>query len=211
MRTNTILTWLLYALLGALIIGAGYKACQMKRSQALLDKEQEDLEQRNNNNLTYPQADSSASAGSSYGSSADSMTSTAKPSATTSAARNGIEYEDPVPTTGSKTVATTTKRTEAPTTKVITTVTKPTGKTANGPVVNTGKYMVITGAFRSVENAREELETLIHMGYLNAEVKKFPDGWARVIAYRNNSRAAADTQLEKLRAKGYSSAYIKAK
>ena len=64
MRTNNLLTYVLYALLGLLILIAGYKACEMKKAQALQDKENAEFQQQMRD-MGYTEEDTTAAKGSS--------------------------------------------------------------------------------------------------------------------------------------------------
>ena len=96
MRTNNLLTYVLYALLGLLILIAGYKACEMKKAQALQDKENAEFQQQMRD-MGYTEEDTTASKGSSYvaetektGSTAATDKSAKKPAAN----KSGIEGDD---------------------------------------------------------------------------------------------------------------------
>lgn len=202
MKTNSLLTYVLYALLLGLILVAGYKACEIRQEQTKRQKENAELDQVMRN-LGY--ADDTTATGSSY-LGPDSATQTTPPATaapkqqTPSVSSTGIERDDPAPQTQPK------KDAAKPTTT--TTTTKSPGLSGKPPV-SSGRYYVITGSFDYMENARDAMETLVKAGYRNAEVKKFTPARAHVVALRTNDRAAADRAVEKLRSEGYSDAYVK--
>ncbi|MCC7505002.1 MAG: SPOR domain-containing protein [Saprospiraceae bacterium] len=216
MKSNSLVTYVIYTLLLALILVAGYKACQIRQEQALQAKEREELEQVMRD-LGYSANDTSS--GSSYlGANDTSATKTspapaAKPGSTTAPKVSASGIEDDAPTSAPQTA---TKQSPAATAPKTTTTTSAPGSTApsSGNLTSKapsygGRYMVITGAFKQMENARDEMETLVKAGYRNAEVKRFTSAWAHVIALRTNDRAAAERAVEKLKAEGYSGAYVK--
>ncbi|HNL39068.1 MAG TPA: SPOR domain-containing protein [Saprospiraceae bacterium] len=228
MKSNSLFTYVIYALLLGLILIAGYKACQIRQEQALQKKEREELEQVMRD-LGYTN-DTTAN-GSSYLGNADSNGTAPKSAPTTApgaktttstpkVSATGIEDDEPAATTA-KSPATTTKpaantarplaATPSSTTSGAKTSggsTQPSGLSGNVPSYG-GRYLVITGAFKQMENARDEMETLVKAGYRNAEVKKFTGAWAHVIALRTNDKAAAERAVQKLKSEGYPGAYLK--
>lgn len=198
MKTNSLLTYLLYALLAVLILGAGYKACQMQKEKQ--QKAQEQAEWDDTIRKLYPDSDSLGS-GSSYVS-ADSArqttgTKTASPSA------SGIEDEKPATKTPSTTTKTPSTAPATTTKPPATTTTKPKTSTAKGGSAvkgaGTGRYSVQAGAFSSKENARDRLEELIKMGYTNAEISA-SGKYHVVVVMRTNDKAKAiqvNDQLER--------------
>ncbi len=220
MKSNSLFTYVIYALLLGLILIAGYKACQIRQEQALQKKEREELEQVMRN-LGYTN-DSTAN-GSSYLGGADSSTITAKSAPVTTTATkstsstpkvsaNGIEEDEPAAKTAKPATNTAKPLASAPTTTSTSaktsTSTQPSTLSGNVPSYG-GRYLVITGAFKQMENARDEMETLVKAGYRNAEVKKFTGAWAHVIALRTNDKAAAERAVQKLKSEGYPGAYLK--
>jgi cell division septation protein DedD len=226
MRTNTIFTYALYVALAILVTVAGYKACQMKSKQSAKAQEEAELNQRLQE-LGYVKPDNKTEESSAYlgdrGAEAGSV-----PSGTP----EGIEYTDPAPGTPQPAVtdkpavrqqnsdlkpAVPTVQKPAPvSTKPATVVTEdpmpqrpvsaPKPAAPTGP---TGKYLVVTGSFSVMDNARDEMETLIKMGYVNAEIRKFKPTFATVIALRTNDRKKADAEVAKLKSKGYAGAYVR--
>lgn len=222
MKTNNLLTYLLYALLALLIIAAGYKACQMQESKKRQAEEEAEL-QKTLRDMGYVR-DDTTSTGSTYTGDATSSTTSS----------NGIEKE---PSTTTSTPATTSK--SAPVTQSPTTTTKPitttkpttstttTGKTAtttaSKPVATTststaskgvaavkgpgaGRWAVRAGTFSQMEGARRRLEEVIRLGYPNAEISKTPDGKAAVVVFRSNDKNAAIRVVDKLEEKGVDAA-----
>ncbi|MCY7328841.1 MAG: hypothetical protein LH618_09850, partial [Saprospiraceae bacterium] len=162
MKTNSLLTYLLYALLVALIAILGYKACQMKKDKA--DKAREEAElQKTLRDMGY--ATDSTATGSSYSSAGDSSAyhTSPKPDA------NGL-VDAPTttkPTTTKPTTTNPTTTTKATTTQPTTTAPQLTEKGGSTPTALTtkgnaskvkgpgsGKYSVRAGTFASKENAR---------------------------------------------------------
>lgn len=206
MKTNSLLTYVLYALLLGLILVAGYKACEIRQEQTNRQKENAELDQVMRD-LGY-NGDTTASGSSYLG--ADSMAKTTPPPSSQKqqpkVSATGIENDGPAPQTQSKKV-------ESPTTAAKPTTTTSTTPKSPGlsgkPPVSSGRYYVVTGSFDYVENARDAMETLVKAGYRNAEVKKFTAARAHVVALRTNDRAAADRAVAKLRTEGYPDAYVK--
>ncbi|HHB79380.1 MAG TPA: SPOR domain-containing protein [Saprospiraceae bacterium] len=64
------------------------------------------------------------------------------------------------------------------------------------------KYMVLTGSFGSIENARKRLEQTISAGYRDAEIVQFDDSkYHTVCALRTNDLSSAETAVKKLKHK----------
>lgn len=206
MKTNSLLTYLLYAVLATLIIAAGYKACQMQKEKQEKAKAQEVWQETLRK--MYPESDTSAS-GSAYISSeqAGQTTTGTKPSVS----KDGIEDEVSTPktttpggaATTSKTPATTTtsKTTETTATKPKSTTTTKGGTTVAG--AGTGRWEVRAGTFSYMDGARERLEEVIKMGYTNAEIGKTNNGkYAVVIVMRTNDKARAIQVGDQLERRG---------
>ncbi len=215
MRTNSLLTYLLYALLIALIAVLGYKACQMKKDKA--DKIREEAElQKTLRDMGY--ASDSTTAGSSYaGATSDSSAYYTSPAPDA----NGIVD---APTTSSKSTtakpsSTTKTPASQPATQPVTPATQATEKritntstlTAKSGVSKVkgpgqGRYTVRAGTFDSKENARTRLEEVIKMGYQTAEVSASRSGKWAVVILRTNDRSKATRLAEQLQAKGVDAA-----
>ena len=93
MKSNNLLTILLYALLLGLIVVGGYKACEMRKEKAEMAKQDAEMK-KYWNDLGSPAQDTSSSSGSSYTNSSDS-TRTVAPVTSSTADANGIEPDNP--------------------------------------------------------------------------------------------------------------------
>lgn len=220
MKTNNLLTYLLYALLALLIIAAGYKACQMQESKKRQAEEEAEL-QKTLRDMGYVR-DDTTSAGSAYTGDATSTTTT-----------NGIEKEAPTTSTSASTTPNTTSATQTPATSKPTTTATTTGKsttttakpatTTSKPATTTttptaskgvaavkgpgaGRWAVRAGTFSQMEGARRRLEEVIRLGYPNAEISKTSDGKAAVVVFRSNDKNAAIRVVDKLEEKGVDAA-----
>lgn len=207
MKSNSLLTYVLYGLLGLFILAAGYYACQKQKEQKeQAAKEAAELEETLRD-MGYSSEDTTAASGSSY-TSKDTTTSTTttKPGTKTTVSKNGIE-EETAATTKSKTTTT------APTTsKPTTTIVKPsTGTTTKKGVAavkgpGTGRWAVRAGTFAYMDGARRRLEEVIKAGYPNAEISKTKEGKAAVIVFRSNDKNAAIKIADQLEEKGIDAA-----
>lgn len=215
MKSNSLLTYLLYALLGVLIITAGYKACQMQKEKQR--KAQEEAEWQETLKKLYPEGDSTAG-GSSYIERDSAAGHSTRPSVSPS------DIEDAAPSASTNTKATTPKTTT--TTKTTTATKTPPTSTAPGTTTTTtkttttktttpavqgvgsGRWEVRAGTFSSASNARERLEQVIRMGYTNAEVRT-ANGKSAVIVLRTNDRKRADQAVDQLTRRGVDAAVFK--
>lgn len=190
MKTNSLLTYLLYALLATLIIAAGFKACQMQKEKQL--KAQEEAEWEETHRKLHPQTDSIGD-GSTYVSrdSAEQTTGTKKPTP-----QGGIE-DEPTKTTTTSTTPTTTKPKTSTATKGSSTAVKGAGS---------GRWVVRAGTFSQMDNARDQLEKVIRMGYTNAEISKTSSGKAAVVVLRTNDKAKAINVADQLERRGLDAA-----
>jgi cell division septation protein DedD len=207
MKNNTF-TYLLYALLGLLILFGGYLAIEHKKEQTRkaeeMAKDQEQLTRSIGENAVI---DTTAGKGSAYVGD--------KPT-TPVADKNGIEQDGPAQPTAApapapgKAAPTATQPT--PTTAkpiapkpVAPTATAPTGTQAPkittggttspksiAPPAPSGRYHVVAGVFSQVANARSEMERMVKMGYRDAEVVKVKEGVWRVVVHRAKSRQEAE-------------------
>ncbi len=208
MKSNSLLTYVLYGLLGLFILAAGYYACQkQKEKKEMAAREAAELEETLQD-MGYASEDSIAATGSSY-TSKDSLTkptTATKPTTTTTkptVSKNGIENETAANTKG--------KTTTPSTTKPSTTLVKPSsGSTKKGISAvkgpGTGRWAVRAGTFTYMEGARRRLEEVIKAGYPNAEISKTKDGLAAVIVFRSNDKNAAINVADKLEVKGIDAA-----
>jgi len=202
MKSNSLLTYVLYGLLGLFILTAGYYACQkQKEKKELAAREAAELEETLRD-MGYASEDSLAAVGSSY-TNKDSVakSTTTKPAASTkpTVSKNGIESES------------STKTATPSTTKPATTLTKPTStatkkgvSAVKGP--GAGRWAVRAGTFSYMEGARRQLEAVIRAGYPNAEISKTKEGLAAVIVFRSNDKEAAIRVADKLEEKGIDAA-----
>lgn len=215
MKTNNLLTFILYGLLIGLITLAGWKACEMKKEKALQAREQAELSR----DLGYDSSDSIESVGSTYADgSSDNPTKTEIATPTTSS--NGIENDEPK-TSGSKPVTSSAPTASKPAAKppVVAKTddddapTKTSVKKSNAVRdldVDSKKYAVIAGSFTQIANARKMMEELVKKGFDQAEVGKFNRGkYGCAIADQTDSRKTAEAVLAKLKAKGFKDAFIK--
>ncbi len=217
MKTNSLLTYLLYALLVTLIAVLGYKACQMKKEKAEKAREEAEL-QKTLRDMGY--ATDTTATGSTYSGAGDSSAYYTSPAPDA----NGIVD---APSTTNKTTttkpATTKPATNQPAAiQPVTTRTTapqltekggatPTALTAKGNVSKvkgpgTGKYSVRAGTFDSKENARTRLEEVIKLRYATAEVSQLRNGKWGVIILRTNDRAKATRLANELVGKGIDAA-----
>lgn len=209
MKTNNLLTYLLYALLGLLIIAAGYKACQMQENKKRLAEEEAEL-QKTLRDMGYAQ-DDTTSLGSTYGGDTTTTTSTVsttgiekEPTTTKQTGTTKTTSTTPVTTTSTKTVTTTTPSTTTTTPKTSTTTTSKGSAAVRGP--GNGRWAVRAGTFSQMEGARRRLEEVIRLGYPNAEISKTSSGMAAVVVFRSNDRNAAIKVVDKLEEKGMDAA-----
>ncbi|HMX39246.1 MAG TPA: SPOR domain-containing protein [Saprospiraceae bacterium] len=225
MKSNGLLTFLFYALLGLLVIAGGYQACKMRKEKADLAKQDAEMK-KYWNDMGSPAAADTTSGSSTY---AGGETTT--PSTTTGADANGIEDTDAKPSAAAapksaapsasttapapsakpsaaapvqapKTAATPT--TTAPKLAPKTTSTTTAASKGNGTAgLGSGRYSVRVGSFGSIENARTQLEKVIRLGYPNATIGKTNGGkFSTVVVYKSNDRAAAVRVMDKLEAQG---------
>lgn len=211
MKSNSLLTYVLYGLLGLFILAAGYYACQkQKEKKELAAKEAAELEETLRD-MGYASEDTIAATGSSFAASKDSLPKTSTTGKTTAAtntkptvSKNGIEDE---PATPAKTTKTTTPSTSKPTASTV----KPTATTTKKGITavagpGSGRWAVRAGTFAYMDGARRRLEEVIKAGYPNAEISKTKEGKAAVIVFRSNDKNAAINVADKLEVKGIDAA-----
>ncbi|MCW5923202.1 MAG: hypothetical protein KIS77_12725 [Saprospiraceae bacterium] len=206
MKSNTLLTYLLYALLATLILSAGYKMCQMQKDKER--KAKEEAEWQETLKKLYPEGDTTAS-GSSYSDYDSTRQTTA-----TSPPPSSNSGTPPPASTGAATKPTTPQSTTSPsTTTPSTTTTIPKTTTKGGgtsvPGVGSGQWEVRAGTFQYMDGARERLEQVIRMGYTNAEIKKTSNGWAAVVVLRTNDKNRAIQTVDQLERRGVDAAVFK--
>jgi cell division septation protein DedD len=202
MKSNNLLTYVLYGLLGAFILTAGYYACQKQKAQKeLAAREAAELEETLRD-MGYASEDTSTS-GSTYVNKDSLNTSTTK---APTVSKTGIEDEPKAATPSTKKPTTTVVKpsTAATTSKPQPSATTKASSAVKGP--GTGRWAVRAGTFSLMEGARRRLEDVIQAGYTNAEISKTKDGKAAVIVFRSNDKAAAIQVVDKLEAKGIDAA-----
>lgn len=199
MKTNTMLTYLLYALLTGLIVVAGYKACQMKNEEARLAQEsKEEAFQKQLRDMGYLEEDTT---GSQYGGdeNTDQPVTTPATDDKSTVTTDGIEDEAPVSTT-------TTPKTRPVTSPPAETTAKGSDPKPADRVDNSvakPRYYISAGSFTKLASARRQMEKMIQMGYENAEIGYTNGGkFAVVVVKRTNSLSEANKILDKLEAKG---------
>ena len=216
MKTNNLLTYLLYALLGLLIIAAGYKACQMQQDKKEKAAEEAEL-QKTLRDMGYAN-DDTTSMGSTYagdsqstsGTTSDGIEKDPVTTSTNTTATTGAKPSTPATTTAKPaTPAVTTTKPAAttstdPKSTTVTTTTKGSSAAKKGP--GSGRWAVRAGTFSQMEGARRRLEEVIRLGYTNAEISKTSSGNAAVVVFRSNDKNAAIRVVDKLEEKGVDAA-----
>jgi cell division protein FtsN len=202
MNSGKNFTYLLYALLGGLVLAAGYavlesrkkiqrEADELARDQAILDSidRMGAIDTAKVPTSTYVDTKSTPTTGT-------GSTTTTKPD------QNGIVDEPaaaPKPTkpttttttTAPKPIAKPTVAAPATPTKQLVTKSPNTVKPTVAPV-SSGKYLVKVGVFSQKANADTEMERFIKMGYQDAEIVKYKgDKWC-VAAKRSKTKADAE-------------------
>lgn len=184
MKSNSLLTYLLYALLGTLILSAGYKMCQMQKEKQR--KAKEEAEWQETLKKLYPEGD------------------------TTGGGSSFVNRDSTVQTNGAKSGASSSGIEEAPATRPSAPAAAPsaaapkttTASSAKVQGVGSGKWEVRAGTFSLMEGARTRLEEVIRVGYTNAEIKKKSDGKATVIVMRTNDKNKASQAADQLMRRG---------
>lgn len=212
MKSNSLLTYVLYGLLGLFILTAGYYACQkQKEKKELAAREAAELEETLRD-MGYASEDTTAATGSSFtGKDSLSKSSTAaKPTATTTKTTTTTSTTSSKPEVKEKTTSAANTANAKPTiaktpgTSPSTTDAKKSTAKVSGP--GSGRWAVRAGTFAYTEGARTRLEEVIKAGYPNAEISKTKDGKAAVIVYRSNDKEAAVRVVEKLKTKNIDAA-----
>lgn len=184
MKSNSLLTYLLYALLATLILSAGYKMCQMQKEKQR--KAKEEAEWQETLKKLYPEGD------------------------TTGGGSTFVNRDSTVQTNGSKSGASSSGIESAPATRPSAPAAAPsaaapkttTASSAKVQGVGSGKWEVRAGTFSLMEGARTRLEEVIRVGYTNAEIKKKSDGKATVIVMRTNDKNKASQAADQLMRRG---------
>ncbi len=202
MKNNSLLTYILYGLLGLIIVIAGYYTCQRQKAEKL-KKEQDEAElQQTLNNMGYGNSDTSAVNGSAF-IGADTAKA-GSPNATKPVTNSNGIVSEPAGSTAKPSAAT---KTPPPTTNPTTTAptnTSTTKSSVAGP--GSGRWAVRAGTFAYMEGARRRLEQVIKLGYTKAEISKTKDGKAAVVVFRSNDKNAAIRVVDKLEAAGVDAA-----
>lgn len=188
MKSNSLLTYLLYALLATLILSAGYKMCQMQKEKQR--KAKEEAEWQETLKKLYPEGDTTGGGSTFVNRDSAAQTNGAK----TGVSPSGIE--DGATATSGSGKATPPSATTAAAPK---TTTKSSG---NVQGVGSGKWEVRAGTFQYMEGARTRLEEVIRVGYTNAEIRKKSDGRAMVIVLRTNDKNKATQTADQLVRRG---------
>lgn len=180
MRSNNFFTYLLYALLGVLVLAAGYLALDRSKERAQVAEElKKDYEQLNQTIKENGYVDTTGGTSSTYVGESDKTKTTVD--------KNGIET---APATKS---TTTTAKPAVENTKGTSKLVAKGGTTPKQTAPsNTGRYHLVVGAFGQIDNARTEMERFVKMGYRNAEVVKYKTDLWRVIAKRCKTRSEAE-------------------
>lgn len=194
MKSNSLLTYLLYALLATLILSAGYKACQMQKEKKL--KAKEEAEWQETLKKLYPEGDTTGG-GSAY----INRDSAAQANGSKTAPASGVEGSSA--NSGSGGGSTATKPSATTAAPAAGTSAKPASK-GSGAVqgVGSGKWEVRAGTFSQMEGARTRLEEVIRVGYTNAEIRKRSDGKAVVVVMRTNDKNKATQAADQLLRRG---------
>jgi cell division protein FtsN len=232
MKSNNVLTYLLYLLLAGLVVAAAFKACQIKKEKQVEKEKQEAELQQALRDMGYNSSDSTASVGSSYAaenSGAVAGNTTTPPKTGRQANPSGIE-DEPVTTANTTTAKTTSPSTTTaksgaalsakeksvvalPKVTPQVQATEPAAKSATKRTVaaapRKARYRVQAGSFSKMEGARRRLEEVIKLGYPNAEIAKINNGkFAVVIVFRTNSKEEAIRVADKLEQKGVDAAVM---
>lgn len=214
MKSNSLLTYILYGLLSLFILAAGYYACQrQKEKKEQAAREAAELEETLRT-MGYASEDTTASSGSSY-TSKDTLSKPAAnpkkviPGAKPSVSKTGIEDEPAAknaltPNTAKPSTTASTNTIAKPKTTTPATTTAKSATAVKGP--GAGRWAVRAGTFSYKDGARRRLEEVIKAGYPNAEISTTKDGKAAVIVFRSNDKNAAIKVVDKLEEKGIDAA-----
>lgn len=224
MKTSS-LTVVLYILLAAFVLLAGWKACEIKKQKALQAREATEqpaddlgyIEDDSTESSTYAEKPAAYDATYKDGSTEKpTQTTVPAPAATTATAAksSGIEGDDTAAgrTAEKPVTASTPTKKPAPAKPIAADEDGPktTTKTAkNDP--NKGRYWVVAGAYEKMDGARAEMEKLVKLGFTEAAALKAQKhgAYGYAVAKRASSQAEADKILGQLKAKGYKDAYVK--
>lgn len=216
-KTSSLLTWLFYALIALLILLIGYKAFQERKANQAAMAKTADMNEALRDDVGYVDADSEGSEfDAKTGDEAYPDDATEKPTINDGTAitdgpemkDTGIEAAD---ATANEPTSTSVQDEEGKSLDVDEMdYDEPTEESASDGTE--GAYMVITGTFRQMIHAEEELKKLVKKGYGDAEIGKFNRGaFACTIAYRTNDLGEARAVASRLRRAGYVEAFVKKK
>jgi cell division septation protein DedD len=208
MKSNNVLTYVLFGLLGLFILAAGYYACEkQKREKALKAQEEAEL-QETLREMGYAEDDTTAASGSTFSagdsSAAKTTTPAAKPGATTKTTVSKDGVEDETKSAKTTTTAAPQKLNSATKSSTTGTSTKKGASAVKGP--GSGRWAVRVGTFAYMDGARRRLEEVIKAGYPNAEISKTKEGKAAVVVFRSNDKNAAIRIADQLEEKGFDAA-----
>lgn len=221
MKTSS-LTVVLYILLAAFVLLAGWKACEIKKQKALQAREATEqpaddlgyIEDDSTESSTYAEKPATYDATYKDGSTEKpTQTTVPAPAATTATAAksSGIEGDDTAAGRTAEKPVTASTPAKKP---------KPVADEEDGPKTTTktvkadpnkGRYWVVAGAFKQMDGARAEMEKLVKLGFTEAAAlpAKKHGAYGYAVAKRANSQADANKVLEQVKAKGYKDAYVK--
>ncbi len=196
MNSTKILTYLLYALIAGLLLVVVYKACQAKNRQAALSQEARALDQKRHLGYTDPD---------SLGTIYEGDTSTVIVDANT-----GVEEENlTAPSAGASKPAV-----PLPPPQEKSVPAEPSAPPATAPMDldddgRDGRYRVVAGSFTKLEGARREMQRLIKMGYVDAEIGYYNRGkYAVVVVKRTDNLNEANRIVDDLERRGIDAAVI---
>jgi cell division protein FtsN len=188
MKSSSLFTYILYALLAALILLAG---------KMVLDKRADIRAQSDPVNVSPAPVTNTGKAGGIE--EEEHQPINTSPSREVGSSNKSIDdQKKPEPPNGSISNSKPERPTAAPP-KSINTATAKGVNTAPPPVQkltppSKGRYLVVVGTFTLRENALAEMENMINAGYSNAEVMKYKEDLWRVIALRCKTAEEAAQQ-----------------
>jgi cell division protein FtsN len=200
MQTSKLLQYLLFALVGVLVVVAGYKACGSSGT----DDPDSDISQSTravmrSSGISTPEPEVSATAPEVDAPSVPVPTQESPAAAPPPTAEPEIEK----PVRESETPA---PKTEAPRLKSEKAAVPPKQQAASAPAPKKSKqttYRVQAGAFGNIENARKRLKEVVGLGYPDAEIVKSDNNLMHlVVAKQTDDKKVAEEMAAKLRSKG---------
>ncbi len=198
MNSRNLLSTLLYFLIGLLLIVVGYKACQVrKEKEAALEESRRFDQQLRDMGYTGTSSVDTNTVGSAFvgDQSAPTYRDGAYEAPTT---HSGIEHDQ-------SSASAKPQITDEDGKKVYVSDLDSEMGMSDKP-----KYMVTTGSFRQLSNARREMETMVKKGFTEAEVGRFNRGtYAVAIALRTNSKNEANVTVNRLKKLGFKDVTIR--